>query len=109
MQSLPGLPTSTRGERPPYDSLTRSERRSNREDHACPGCGAGLELERPLELVPDERLHDREPGAGALASHAVAVVRDREHDLAVAPLELERDMGSAVLERVLEELGEDES
>ena len=38
----------------------------------------------------------------------VAVVGDREHDLAVPLRERDRDVVAAVLERVLEELGEDE-
>ena len=37
-----------------------------------------------------------------------AVVGDREHDVAVPPRERDRDVVAAVLERVLEELGEDE-
>ena len=37
-----------------------------------------------------------------------AVVRDREHDVAVPPRELDPHRRAAVLERVLEELAEDE-
>ena len=38
----------------------------------------------------------------------VAVVGDREHDVAVAPAELDPHVVAAVLERVLQQLGEDE-
>ena len=44
----------------------------------------------------------------AVAVDPGAVVGDREHDVAVALRERDRDVVAAVLERVLEELGEDE-
>ena len=44
----------------------------------------------------------------SLAVDPGAVVGDREHDVAVALRERDRDVVAAVLERVLEELGEDE-
>ncbi len=66
------------------------------------------ELELPAQLVTDEGTHDGEPGAGPVAADPLAVVGDRQHDLAVPPRKSDRHRRSAVLEGVLEELGEDE-
>ena len=62
----------------------------------------------PAQLVAHERLDDREPGPRDDGADTRAVVGDREHDLAVPPRELDPDAIAAVLERVLQQLGEDQ-
>src|SRR2546427_8910289 len=64
------------------------------------------EREAPLQLVADERAHDREPRALGGALRADALVGDREHDIAVAPRELDPNRTGAVLECVLKQLAE---
>src|SRR5882672_6820335 len=66
------------------------------------------EREAPLQLVADERAHDREPRALGGALRAGTLVGNREDDVAVAERELDPDRAGAVLERVLEQLAEDE-
>src|SRR5581483_6433970 len=67
------------------------------------------ELEGAAKLVSDERADDGKPRPLRRAGgDPAAVVRDREHDLAVATAEVDVDAPAAVLERVAEELGEDE-
>src|SRR6185503_2886885 len=79
-----------------------------RERHL--GAQAALleERERAPELVANERAHDREPGAVAVAVQPLAVVSDGEDDVVPALRELDRDRAPAVLERVAEQLREDE-
>ena len=61
------------------------------------------------ELVADERVHDREARPGrCLVAESIAVVGDREHDVAVSPAQLHAHAIAAVLERVLQQLGEHE-
>src|SRR5207247_1111098 len=91
-----------------YISLTRSIRDLYGEDDPRPCRSAGLELERALQLVANERLHDRQTGARRRPTDTRAVVGDREHDVAVSPRELERDVSPAMLEGILEELREHE-
>jgi len=81
---------------------------SHGEHDPCARASSGRELEGPPKLVPDERPHDRQARAVPVSGEAAAVVRDREHDVPVRLRELDRDMLAAVLQRVLEELGEDE-
>src|SRR5919201_3606461 len=82
--------------------------RSSREDDLRPSAALVSELEGPLQLVPNQRTHDREAGAGANFRRDTAVVRDHEHRVAVPACKLDPHLVAAVLERVLEELAEDE-
>ena len=67
-----------------------------------------MQLERPAQLVADERAHDRKTRPLGAAVDAAAVVGDREDDVAVPLRELDLDVRAAVLERVLQQLGEHE-
>ena len=67
-----------------------------------------VQLERSLELVLHERAHDGKAGPGSVPLDPFAVVRNRQHHLAVSLRERDRDVAAAVLEGVLEQLGEDE-
>src|SRR5581483_12170071 len=90
-------------------SLRRTDgRRFDRERHLRPEPALAAQLERAAKLVADERAHDRQAGAVALGLRAGSVVRDGEHDLAVAADEADRDMAATVLERVAEQLAEDQ-
>src|SRR6478609_7788807 len=60
------------------------------------------------QLVTDERADNGEAGAVRCGLHAVAVVGDREHDFTVVPGQSNGDRRTAVLERVPEQLAEDE-
>src|SRR3954469_20214321 len=85
-------------------------RRLGREgDQGAEAAPVRAEVERPAELVADERADDREARPGArLALDPAAVVGDREHDVAVQARELDAHRVAAVLEGVLEQLREDE-
>src|SRR5579864_1930941 len=75
------------------------------------GAGAALsgEGEGAPELVAHERADDREARPLArLGREPRPVVGDLEHDLAVVGVDADPDMLAAVLERVPEQLGEDE-
>src|SRR3954447_13208659 len=86
----------------------RKERLLRREDHFGP-CGlAAQEFEPAVQLVPDERPHDGEAGAVGPLVASGAGVRDRQENVPVPPSELDADVFAAVLERVLQELAEDE-
>src|SRR5918996_3568219 len=91
-----------------YLLLTGSEQALYGEEDPGLRATGGLELEGAVELVLYERANDGEPRPSAVAADPAAVVRDREDDLAVLSSEVDRDVLAAVLERVLEELGEHE-
>jgi hypothetical protein len=55
-----------------------------RERHLGAEAAVVEQRERPAELVPDERTHDGEPRAVAVAVQPLAVVRDGEHDVVAA-------------------------
>src|SRR6185436_21068215 len=80
----------------------------DRERNLGPEAAVARQLERAAELVAHERPHDREAGAVRRAAEPAPVVRDREQGLAVAPPELDPHAAAAVLERIPDELGEDE-
>ena len=61
-----------------------------------------------MQLVADEGTHDREAGPGERVARALALVGDREDGVAAAGSELDAHGARPVLERVLEQLGEDE-
>ena len=67
-----------------------------------------LRSEPAAQLVPNERLDDRQPGPRDDGADSRAVVGDRQHDLAVPACELDADAVTSVLERVLQELREHE-
>src|SRR5213075_1085937 len=76
--------------------------RLNREDHLCPRPALRAQVEGAAQLVPHERAHDREPGAGArLGGDALTVVVDRQHGVGAAAEERDPNGLPAVLERVL--------
>ena len=87
--------------------LGDEDTRRMREHHLGAQAAFVHEHELAAQLVADERPDDGEPRA-RLTLVAGAVVGDREDDLAVALPERYRDMVAAVLERVPEELREDE-
>jgi hypothetical protein len=60
------------------------------------------QLEATLQLVTDERLHDREACSGGIGFDSRAVVCDRQHNLTVALGELDLDAVTAVFEGVLQ-------
>src|SRR4029079_8914041 len=96
--------------RPPYGPRRRRPggARLGGEDDGRARAAVRAELERSAQLVPDERTDDRQPGA--LRAGAVdpgAVVGDCELDLVAAARQLDADARAPVLERVLQELGED--
>src|SRR4051812_14115591 len=66
------------------------------------------ECQLTAELVADESANDRETGAVEGGLHAVTVVGDREHDIAVVPGQRNRDRAATVLECVSEQLAEHE-
>ena len=66
------------------------------------------EVERPVQLVADERADDREPGAVAGVLHAAAVVGDHEDDVAPDLGKSNGDVLAAVLQGVPEHLAEHE-
>ena len=79
--------------RGPRRRRTRLKRSSSisREDDLGAQCRRRGEVEAALELVADERAHDREAGARpASPSTPAPVVGDREHDVAVPARELDR-------------------
>src|SRR4051812_18057578 len=81
---------------------------SCREHDLCTRSTVGRQREASLELVADQGIDDRQAGSVRSAARAFALVTDREDDVAVAPPELDAHRAGAVLERVLEQLGEDE-
>src|SRR5436190_22734539 len=79
------------------------------EPHLGARAGGARQLERAAQLVANERTHDREARAvGRGAVDAAAVVGDREDDLAVVAVQVDVDVAAAVLERIPEQLREDE-
>src|SRR5205814_832727 len=71
------------------------------------GAAAG-EIEAAAQLIAHERAHDGEARAGRRIACTLPFVGDREHDVAVPLCKLDPHRTGPVLERVLEQLTEDE-
>ena len=67
-----------------------------------------MQVKRAAQLVANERTDDRQAGAVGVLHDPASVVRDGQDYLAVAPRQLDEHRAAAVLERVLEQLAEDE-
>src|SRR5205823_198369 len=90
------------------DRRTRTRLTLRGEDHFGARAALVAEVEPALQLVAHQCLNDREPGAARVVLDAAAVVGDRQDHLAVSLRELDPHGVPAVLERVLEQLAEDE-
>src|SRR5262245_16299390 len=103
---MPSAPRASRAH-PPFPRVPGGVRRaSSCREHDLGARAAQREC--ALELVGDERAYDREARPVARAVRPAAFVRDGEDNVAVPLRELDLDPAGAVLERVLEELAEDE-
>src|SRR2546430_4764907 len=96
-----------RGQGLPGDAREHLRAPSGREQNFSARTAVASQLERPLQLVADERSHDRQAGATPNVSVDSAVVADREQCASVAGRQLDSHLVAAVLESVLEELTED--
>src|SRR5262245_50783947 len=79
-----------------------------REDHLGPQTALVAHRQLAPELVRHEGPNDRETRPAGRTAQPEPVVRDREHHVAVPLREPDADAVAAVLERVLEQLAEDE-
>ena len=77
---------------------------SRREHDLGAGAAVAPELERSLQLVPDERAHDRQARATARFVADTPVVVDCEDGVSVSPPPLDPHLVAPVLERVLDQL-----
>src|SRR6187551_2273642 len=98
-------PANQRNEKPRWWKGARSLRR---ETHLGPQPVAVDQRERPAQLVTDERADDRHARPVLPGADSGAVVGDHEEDLITVAGELDGDRVAAVLERVREQLAEDE-
>src|SRR5947208_2181920 len=86
----------------------RKERLSRRKHDLGPRRSSAPELEPAVQLVADEGADDREAGAVGASVASGAGVDDREQHVPVPKGELDANVLAAVLERVLQQLAEDE-
>src|SRR3982751_3709164 len=81
---------------------------SGREDDLRPRPLLAAQLEAAVQLVTNQRSNDREARAARRLREATPVVGDRQQCVAVPGRQLDPHLVAAVLERVLEQLAEDE-
>src|SRR5207237_8117709 len=82
--------------------------RLHRKTHLRPRPVPVPQFERPVQLFADKRADDRETGAALRLCDSTTVIRDGKQSASVPARELDPHLLATVLQRVLEELAEDE-